>query len=380
MKNIEELLLKVSEVKTLTESQTNETLKTVLQTEVKSFVKESLDKNDMIEDSDDNMPLDYEEEVVNNEFGDEELSDLLTKLDEEDGDDEMSDDSEETADDTEDKVIDLRGKSKEEIMDFLSSLPDDEVIEFQIEKSEDEDGEEVFDLKSLDDDDELELDIDDQDMDMEDDMNMDDEDMDMDDDMEIEMGDDDDMEDEEEKLDEWIKEALQESKMEARINEYKVIVEQYEQKLNRMQKAYNEKIKVLKEEVSTKVAENLRLKNQKAKYDQALTESKNMLDQLAVHNTNLLHITKLFTEQTVSRDEKVQIAEQFDSVTTINESKILFEALSKTLPKKTISGKNELKDLKDSINESSKKDIIKEEKTFNDPDFDKFNKLVNYKI
>jgi hypothetical protein len=180
MKNIEELLLKVSEVKTLTESQTNETLKTVLQTEVKSFVKESLDKNDMIEDSDDNMPLDYEEEVVNNEFGDEELSDLLTKLDEEDGDDEMSDDSEETADDTEDKVIDLRGKSKEEIMDFLSSLPDDEVIEFQIEKSEDEDGEEVFDLKSLDDDDELELDIDDQDMDMEDDMDMDDEDMDMD--------------------------------------------------------------------------------------------------------------------------------------------------------------------------------------------------------
>jgi hypothetical protein len=375
MKNIEELLLKVSEVKTLTESQTNETLKTVLQTEVKSFVKESLDKNDMIEDSDDNMPLDYEEEVVNNEFGDDELSDLLTKLDEEDGDDEMSDDSEETTDDTEDKVIDLRGKSKEEIMDFLSSLPDDEVIEFQIEKSEDEDGEEVFDLKSLDDDDELELDIDDQDM--EDDKDMDDEDM----EIEIEDEDEDeDMEDEEAKLDEWIKEALQESKLEARVNEYKVIVEQYEQKLNRMQKAYNEKIKVLKEEVSTKVAENLRLKNQKAKYDQALTESKNMLDQLAVHNTNLLHITKLFTEQTVSRDEKVQIAEQFDSVKTINESKILFEALSKTLPKKSISGKNELKDLKDSINESSKKDIIKEEKTFNDPDFDKFNKLVNYKI
>jgi hypothetical protein len=375
MKNIEELLLKVSEVKTLTESQTNETLKTVLQTEVKSFVKESLDKNDMIEDSDDNMPLDYEEEVVNNEFGDDELSDLLTKLDEEDGDDEMSDDSEETADDNEDKVIDLRGKSKEEIMDFLSSLPDDEVIEFQIEKSEDKDGEEVFDLKSLDDDDELELDIDDQDV--EDDMDMDDEDM----EIEIEDEDEDeDMEDEEAKLDEWIKEALQESKLEARVNEYKVIVEQYEQKLNRMQKAYNEKIKVLKEEVSTKVAENLRLKNQKAKYDQALTESKNMLDQLAVHNTNLLHITKLFTEQTVSRDEKVQIAEQFDSVKTINESKILFEALSKTLPKKSISGKNELKDLKDSINESSKKDIIKEEKTFNDPDFDKFNKLVNYKI
>lgn len=367
MKNIEELLLKVSEVKTLTESQTNETLKAVLQTEVKSFVKESLDKNDMIEDSDDNMSLDYEEEVVDDKFDDEELSDLLSQLDEEEEMEMDSDsDSEETTE-VEDEVIDLRGKTKEEIMEFLSSLPEDEIVEFQIEKSEDEDGEEVFDLKSLNDDDEIELDMED------DEEGEDDEDMELDIDM-------DDESDDVEQLDEWLKEALQESKVEARIKEYKVIVEQYEQKLRRIEKVYNEKIKTLKEEVSNVLNENVKLKNQKAKYDKALTESKDMLDKLAVHNTNLLHITKLFTEQTVSRDEKVQIAEQFDNVQTINESKILFEALSKTLPKKTVSQKKDLKELKESINESPKKEIVKEEKTFNDPDFDKFNKLVNYKI
>ena len=109
----------------------------------------------------------------------------------------------------------------------------------------------------------------------------------------------------------------------------------------------------------------------------ALTESNQLLDQLAVHNTNLLHITKLFTEQTVNRAEKIEIAKQFDNVQTVNESKILFEALSKTLPKKAAA--TNVQQLKEEMKPASPS-TLKEEKTFNDPDFERFNQLIKYKI
>ncbi len=157
------------------------------------------------------------------------------------------------------------------------------------------------------------------------------------------------------------------------------MLKQYENKLNKLQTESSSKIKSLEKQLQTANSQVKTLTEQKSEYDAALNKATDFLDEMTVRNANLLHITKLFTEQTVSKQDKISIAKQFDSVKTINESTILYNALTETLPKVQKTVVENVQTLKEEI-QGVKRDVLKEEKTYNDPDFERFQKLIAHKI
>lgn len=70
--------------------------------------------------------------------------------------------------------------------------------------------------------------------------------------------------------------------------------------------------------------ENNQLKNALGKFEKDLTEA-------SVANINLQHIVRLVTENTTSAKEKKSIVKQFSKVKTIAESKMLYNAIKRTL-------------------------------------------------
>jgi len=79
-----------------------------------------------------------------------------------------------------------------------------------------------------------------------------------------------------------------------------------------------------------------KLKKQNAEYRKALVLFKDKLNEVAVFNANLAYATRLFTEHTTTKKEKMSILKRFDSISTITESKGLYgqikEELSNTKP------------------------------------------------
>ena len=80
--------------------------------------------------------------------------------------------------------------------------------------------------------------------------------------------------------------------------------------------------------------ENKQFREKNQEYRQALKVFRNKLNEVAVFNANLAYSTKLFTEHTTTKKEKVNILRRFDGVTTLNESKNLFKSLNTELNSK----------------------------------------------
>jgi len=73
----------------------------------------------------------------------------------------------------------------------------------------------------------------------------------------------------------------------------------------------------------------LREKNEE--YRKALNVFRDKLNEVAVFNSNLAYATRLFTEHTTTKQEKVNILKRFDSVETIKESKNLYHTIKNEL-------------------------------------------------
>jgi len=73
----------------------------------------------------------------------------------------------------------------------------------------------------------------------------------------------------------------------------------------------------------------LREKNEE--YRKALNVFRDKLNEVAVFNSNLAYATRLFTEHTTTKQEKVNILKRFDSVETIKESKNLYHSIKNEL-------------------------------------------------
>ena len=73
----------------------------------------------------------------------------------------------------------------------------------------------------------------------------------------------------------------------------------------------------------------LREKNEE--YRKALNVFRNKLNEVAVFNSNLAYATRLFTEHSTSKQEKIKILRRFDSVETIKESKNLYKIIKDEL-------------------------------------------------
>jgi hypothetical protein len=131
-----------------------------------------------------------------------------------------------------------------------------------------------------------------------------------------------------------------------------------------------------------KVSKQLQIENRKHKeknkeYRQALKVFRSKLNEVAVFNANLAFSTKLFTEHTTTKAEKINILRRFDNVKTLNESKSLYNNISNELDTKT-----------KSLNESVQKTITKspsrgssinliETKTYESPQISRMKEIMS---
>ena len=124
----------------------------------------------------------------------------------------------------------------------------------------------------------------------------------------------------------------------------------------------------IEESTSNKELQVLREKNEE--YRKALNIFRNKLNEVAIFNSNLAYATRLFTEHSTSKQEKINILRRFDGVETIKESKNLYQVVKNELSAGTKS---------QSMNESIERTITKspstgavnliESKTYENPQF-----------
>jgi DNA repair ATPase RecN len=75
--------------------------------------------------------------------------------------------------------------------------------------------------------------------------------------------------------------------------------------------------------------EMLRAKNEE--YRKALNMFRDKLNEVATFNSNLAYATRLFTEHSTSKQEKINILRRFDSAETLKESKALYKTIKDEL-------------------------------------------------
>lgn len=75
--------------------------------------------------------------------------------------------------------------------------------------------------------------------------------------------------------------------------------------------------------------ETLRAKNEE--YRKALNIFRDKLNEVAVFNSNLAYATRLFTEHSTSKQEKINILRRFDSAESLKESKALYKTIKEEL-------------------------------------------------
>ena len=119
----------------------------------------------------------------------------------------------------------------------------------------------------------------------------------------------------------------------------------YEYPMNESTKSSMSKIIKTAKQLQT---ENRQFREKNKEYRQALKVFRDKLNEVAVFNANLAYSTKLFTEHTTTKKEKVNILRRFDGVTTLNESKNLFNSFDRELNSKS-----------NKLNESVQKTITK---------------------
>jgi hypothetical protein len=73
----------------------------------------------------------------------------------------------------------------------------------------------------------------------------------------------------------------------------------------------------------------LKVKNEE--YRKALNMFRDKLNEVAVFNSNLAYATRLFTEHSTSKQEKINILRRFDSAESLKESKALYKNIKDEL-------------------------------------------------
>lgn len=97
---------------------------------------------------------------------------------------------------------------------------------------------------------------------------------------------------------------------------------------------YNEVVEGLKKEIANLKKINEAYKKENAVLKEGTKELKKNIKEAYVVNTNLAKITRLFTENVVSQDEKREIVNRFaNEAKTVEQSKTLYETINKELKK-----------------------------------------------
>ena len=137
---------------------------------------------------------------------------------------------------------------------------------------------------------------------------------------------------------------------------------------SRLRKSYN----LLKEEVDT-----LKIKN--VDYKKALTTFRDKLNEVGVFNSNLAYVTRLFTEHSTTKQEKINILKRFDNIESLKSSKGLYKVIKEELtqdvvkPTKTIAESVERKITKSPTSGGK----LLESKVYENPQFSRMKDLMS---
>jgi hypothetical protein len=120
----------------------------------------------------------------------------------------------------------------------------------------------------------------------------------------------------------------------------------------------------------------LREKNEE--YRQALNVFREKLNEVAVFNSNLAYATRLFTEHSTTKKEKINILRRFDSVENLKESKSLYKTIKEELNKVDTQSVNENveRKLNNQMSSGSSTTLI-ESKTYENPQFMRIKDLMS---
>ena len=276
----------------------------------------------------------------------------IDSLDSEMGDDELPTDSE--SEDEEPSLDDFSADDEEDVMD-MTGASDDEVLKvFKAMKPEDgivvkKDGNNV-EMSTGEDDYIIKLDGDDDESEMEApemEPEMDEEIM-----YEIELD-----EEDEESKEEEVGEAAR-----TFANDVRVPANQ------------GKKYKAGRHEMNEEV-ENL--KKQNSEYKKALILFKEKLNEVAVFNANLAYATRLFTEHSTTKQEKLNILKRFDSVSTMNEAKGLFNTIKTELGTKITVTESVVEKISNTPSTSTSQEVLSEAKAYENPQFKRMKDLMS---
>ena len=116
--------------------------------------------------------------------------------------------------------------------------------------------------------------------------------------------------------------------------------------------------------------EMLRAKNEE--YRKALDLFRTKLNEVAVFNSNLAYATRLFTEHSTTKQEKINILRRFDTVETLKESKNLYKSIKNELGNEMVGDKTITESFERTVSKSpstgSAVNLI-ESKTYENPQF-----------
>ena len=134
------------------------------------------------------------------------------------------------------------------------------------------------------------------------------------------------------------------------------------------------KLKAGRHEMNEEV-ENL--KKQNSEYKKALILFKEKLNEVAVFNANLAYATRLFTEHSTTKQEKLNILKRFDSVSTMNEAKGLFNTIKTELATKITVTESVVEKISNTPSTSTSQEVLSEAKAYENPQFKRMKDLMS---
>ena len=119
------------------------------------------------------------------------------------------------------------------------------------------------------------------------------------------------------------------------------------------------------------------LKKQNAEYKKALVLFKDKLNEVAVFNANLAYATRLFTEHSTTKREKLTILKRFDGISTLSEAKNLFSQIKTELGTKTNVTESVVGKISNAPSTSSSQEVLAESKAYENPQFKRMKDLMS---
>ena len=378
---LEQALLQVQTLEEAVKANAKGILASTMKQELNDLLKESLEKEkeveeqpDSEEDTDDVPVVTGDDENPDNE-GDEPTKGIDDKDSFEDDDEDMGNMGG-FQDDDDENVLDMTNADEDEILKVFKAMgPNDGVIvkkdDNHIELS---DGDDEY-IIQLDEEDMMsdEMPVDEDEM-MSDEMPMDEEDM---------MSDEMPMDEEDMMSDETVYEIELDDVDEVDTTEGDVepVEGDVDESARTMGFGYHGGLKSKnvykagnkREEINEEVS---KLKKQNDEYKKALVLFKEKLNEVAVFNANLAYATRLFTEHSTTKQEKLNILKRFDSISTLKESKNLYSSIKTELNTK----KPVTESVVEKINQtptSSSTNVLSESKAYENPQFKRMKDLMS---